>query len=195
MVRMEDIMGKEVISTDAIIVGSVEGVSIDPDHWRIPALRITVTKGLEMALDKKKKKIGSSKAFINTGAVHGVTDTITLTVSMADLKGATVAEVLWPLNFGLLNGMRVICKKGRQIGYVDNLVFDPKDNWKVNYIDVRLDKATRDDLNIKKKMMSNSSGIVIKTSDIRTIGDMVMLNIDIDELKVWLENRPASLNR
>jgi sporulation protein YlmC with PRC-barrel domain len=195
MVRMEDIMGKEVISTDAIIVGTVEGVNIDPDHWRIPAVRITVTKGLEMALDKKKKTLGSSKAFINTGAVVGFTDTITLAVSMADIKGALVADALWPLNFGNLTGMRVICKKGRQIGYVDNLVFDPKDNWKIDYIDVRLDKATREDLNIKKRMMSNSSGIVVKTSDIRTIGDMVMLNIDIDELKVWLANRPASLNR
>jgi sporulation protein YlmC with PRC-barrel domain len=195
MVRMEDIMGKEVISTDAIVVGTVEGVSIDPDHWRIPAVRITVTKGLELALDKKKKTLGTSKAFINTGAVNGFTDTITLSVSMTDIKGALVADALWPLNFGNLTGMRVICKKGRQIGYVDNIVFDPKDDWKINYIDVRLDKATRDDLNIKKRMMSNSSGIVVKTSDIRTIGDMVMLNIDIDELKVWLANRPASLNR
>jgi sporulation protein YlmC with PRC-barrel domain len=193
MVRMEDVMGKEVISSDAIIVGSVEGVSIDPEHWRIPALRVTVTKGLETAMDKKKKTIRSSRAFINTGAVNSVTDTITIGVSLVDLKGALVSENLWPLNFGNLTGMRVICRKGRQIGYVDNLVFDPKDNWKVNYIDVRLDKSTKDDLNIKKKMMSGSSGIIIKTSDIRTIGDMVMLNIDIDELKQWLENRPASL--
>jgi sporulation protein YlmC with PRC-barrel domain len=193
MVRMEDVMGKEVISSDAIIVGTVEGVSIDPEHWRIPALRVTVTKGLEMALDKKKKKIGSSRAFINTGAVSSVTDTITLVPPMADLKGALVGEAIWPLNFGMLTGMRVICKNGRQIGYVDNLVFDPKDNWKVSYIDVRLDKSTKEDLNIKKKMMSNSSGIIIRTCDIRTIGDMVMLSIDIEGLKQWLENRPASL--
>ncbi|HEY3420001.1 MAG TPA: PRC-barrel domain-containing protein [Methanomassiliicoccales archaeon] len=192
MVRMEDVMGKEVISSDAIIVGSVEGVSIDPEHWRISALRVTVTKGLEMAMDKKKKTIGSSRAFINTGAVASVSDMITVSVSLVDIKGALVNENLWPLNFGNLTGMRVICKKGRQIGYVDNLVFDPKDNWKISYIDVRLDKATKDDLNIKKKMMSGS-GIVIRTSDIRTIGDMVMLNIDIEELKQWLENRPASL--
>lgn len=185
-------MGKEVISSDAIIVGSVEGVSIDPEHWRISALRVTVTKGLEMAMDKKKKTIGSSRAFINTGAVASVSDMITVSVSLVDIKGALVNENLWPLNFGNLTGMRVICKKGRQIGYVDNLVFDPKDNWKISYIDVRLDKATKDDLNIKKKMMSGS-GIVIRTSDIRTIGDMVMLNIDIEELKQWLENRPASL--
>ncbi len=185
-------MGKEVISSDAIIVGSVEGVSIDPEHWRIPALRITVTKGLETALDKKKKKIGLSRAFINTGAVNSVTDTITIGVPMTDLKGALVAEGLWHLNFGNLTGMRVICRKGRQIGYVDNLVFDPKDSWKISLIDVRLDKTTKDDLNIKKKMMSGS-GIVIRTTDILTVGDMVMLKIDIDELKQWLENRPASM--
>ena len=90
-------------------------------------------------------------------------------------------------------GLRVICKKGRQIGYVDNLVFDPKDNWKINFIDVKLDKSTKEDLNIKKRMMSSSSQIIIQTSDIFTIGDMVMLKIDIEELKQWLENRPASL--
>jgi sporulation protein YlmC with PRC-barrel domain len=192
MVRMEEVMGREVISSDAIIVGTVEGVSIDQDHWRIPALRVTVTKGQEMALDKKKKKLGSQRAFINTGAVHSVTDTITLTVPMGELKGALVGEGLYPLNFGDLMGKRVICKKGRQIGYVDNLVFDPKDNWKINYIDVKLDKATKEDLNIKKRMMSSSSQIIIQTCDIFTIGDMVMLKIDIDELKQWLENRPAS---
>ena len=186
-------MGKEVISSDAIIIGTLEGVSVDPEHWRIPALRVTVTKGLEMALDKKKKKIGASRAFINTGAVNSVTDTITLGVPMNDLKGALVGEGLWPLNFGIMMGMRVICKKGRQIGYVDNLVFDPKDNWKINYIDVKLDKSTKEDLNIKKRMMSSSSQIIIQTSDIFTIGDMVMLKIDIEELKQWLENRPASL--
>jgi sporulation protein YlmC with PRC-barrel domain len=189
---MEDVMGKEVISSDAIIVGSVEGVSIDPENWRIPALRVTVTKGLETAMDKKKKKLSSLRAFINTGAVNNVTDTITVGVPLVDLRGALVNETLWPLNFGTLTGMRVICKKGRQIGYVDNLVFEPKENWKINYIDVRLDKATKEDLNIKKKMMSGS-GIIIRTSDIRNIGDMVMLGLDIDELKQWLENRPASL--
>ena len=193
MVRMEDIMGKEVIASDAIIVGTVEGVSIDPDHWRIPALRITVTKGLEMALDKKKKMMGSSRAFVNTGAVTSVSDNLTLAVPINDLKGALVGEGLWPLNFGTIMGMRVICKKGRQIGYVDNLVFDPKDNWKINYIDVKLDKSTKEDLNIKKRMMSNSSRIIIRTCDIFTIGDMVMLNIDIEGLRQWLENRPASL--
>ena len=186
-------MGKEVISSDAIIVGNVEGVSIDQDHWRIPALRVTVTKGLETALDKKKKKLTAARAFVNTGAVTSVTDTITLAVPMKDLRGALVGENLWPLNFGALIGMRVICKKGRQIGYVDNLVFDPKDNWKINYLDVKLDKATKDDLNIKKRMMSGSSQIIIRTDDIFTIGDMVMLKIDIDELRQWLENRPASL--
>jgi len=190
---MEDVMGKEVISSDAIIVGNVEGVSIDQDHWRIPALRITVTKGLETALDKKKKKLSATRAFVNSGAVTSMTDTITLAVPMNDLRGALVGENLWPMNFGTIMGMRVICKKGRQIGYVDNLVFDPKDNWKINYIDVKLDKVTKEDLNIKKRMMSISSQIIIKTSDIFTIGDMVMLKIDIEELRQWLENRPASL--
>ncbi len=186
-------MGKEVISSDAIIMGTVEGVSVDTEHWRIPALRVTVTKGLEMAMDKKKKKIGASRAFINTGAVLSVSDTITLGVTLIDLKGALVGEGLWPLNFGTMMGMRVICRRGRQIGYVDNLVFDPKDNWKVSFIDVRLDKSTKDDLNIKKKMMSGSSQIAIQTTDIFTVGDMVMLKIDMEELKHWLENRPASM--
>jgi sporulation protein YlmC with PRC-barrel domain len=190
---MEDVMGKEVITADAIIIGTVEGVSIDPDRWRIPAIRVTVTKGLEMSLDKKKKMIGSSRAFLNTGAVSSVSDNITLVTPIADLKGALVGERLWPLNFGHLMGMKVICKQGRQIGYVDNLVFDHKDNWKIDYIDVKIDKSTKTDLDIKKKMMSGPSSIIVRTSDIRTVGDMVMLSIDIPELKQWLENRPASL--
>ena len=35
-------MGKEVISSDAIIIGTVDGVAVDTDNWKMPAIRISV---------------------------------------------------------------------------------------------------------------------------------------------------------
>jgi hypothetical protein len=60
----------------------------------------------------------------------------------------------------------------------------------VPYIEVKLDKAAVDDLNVKKPLLS-SPIVRLQTSDVKTIGDMIMLKIDIDELRDFLEKKPV----
>ena len=84
---------------------------------------------------------------------------------------------------------RVIARGGRQLGYVDNFIFVPEKGWAITYMVVKLEKAVLSDLGMKKQRLGAPT-IKILTEDIKTIGDMVMLKINIYELKDYLEKKP-----
>jgi sporulation protein YlmC with PRC-barrel domain len=190
MLKMEDIVGLEVISADARVVGIVEGIGIDVEEWKIPALRIGLKKGVEEAIGVKKPLFSSAKLHLKTDGVESISDTITLTMNLAEVKSLAVEEGMVLMTAADVVGKRVICKKARQIGVADNIIFTPDKEWNVPYIEVKLDKAAVDDLNVKKPLLS-SPIVRLQTSDVKTIGDMIMLKIDIDELRDFLEKKPV----
>jgi sporulation protein YlmC with PRC-barrel domain len=55
MSGLEFIVGKEVISADAKIIGTVEGIAVDVDNWKVPAIRMSVRKGIEASLNLKRR--------------------------------------------------------------------------------------------------------------------------------------------
>jgi sporulation protein YlmC with PRC-barrel domain len=190
MLKMEDIVGLEVISADARVVGIVEGIGIDVEEWKIPALRIGLKRGVEEAIGVKKPLFSSAKLHLKTDGVESISDTITLTMNLAEVKSLAVEEGMVLMTAADVVGKRVICKKARQIGVADNIIFTPEKEWNVPYIEVKLDKAAVDDLNVKKPLLS-SPIVRLQTSDVKTIGDMIMLKIDIDELRDFLEKKPV----
>jgi sporulation protein YlmC with PRC-barrel domain len=189
MLKMEDIVGLEVISADARVVGIVEGIGIDVEEWKIPALRIGLKKGVEEAIGVKKPLFSSAKLHLKTDGVESISDTITLTMNLAEVKSLAVEEGMVLMTAADVVGKRVICKKARQIGVADNIIFTPDKEWVVPYIEVKLDKTAVDDLNVKKPLLS-SPIVRLQTSDVKIIGDMIMLKIDIDELRDFLEKKP-----
>jgi sporulation protein YlmC with PRC-barrel domain len=191
MLKMEDIVGLEVISADARVVGIVEGIGIDVDEWTIPALRIALKKGVEEAIGVKKPLFSSAKLYLKTSGVESISDTITLNADLTAVKSLGVEEGMVLMTAADVVGKRVICKKARQIGVADNIVFTPDREWKVPYIEVKLDKDAVDDLNVKKPLLSSPT-VRMQTPDVKTIGDMIMLKIDIDELRDYLEKKPVA---
>ena len=53
-IELENIIGAEVMSSDAKVVGTVEGVEIDIKGWRLVALKIGLRRGLEDSIGSKK---------------------------------------------------------------------------------------------------------------------------------------------
>jgi len=189
MLKMEDIVGLEVISADARVVGIVEGIGIDVDEWTIPALRVALKKGVEEAIGVRKPLFSSAKLHLKTSGVESISDTITLNADLTGVKSLGVEEGMVLMTAADVVGKRVICKKARQIGVADNIVFTPDREWRVPYIEVKLDKDAVDDLNVKKPLLSSPT-VRMQTPDVKTIGDMIMLKIDIDELRDYLEKKP-----
>jgi sporulation protein YlmC with PRC-barrel domain len=191
MSGLEDIMGKEVISSDAIIIGTVEGVAVDTDNWKVPAIRISVRKGNEAALGLKKKAIGVQRIYVATPQVSSVSDTVTLAVKMDQVREVMVDDKKVPVTAGALLNKKVVGQDGRQLGFMDNIYFDAGKSWEVGKIGIKLDKAAKQSLELQKGL-APASQITLLTKDIKTVGDMVMLRLDLEGLKDYLNKKPVS---
>jgi sporulation protein YlmC with PRC-barrel domain len=132
----------------------------------------------------------SAKIHLKTSGVDSISDTITLIANLDEVKSSSVEGTVWMTAADIL-GKRVICRKARQIGVADNLIFTPDREWKVPYIEVKLDKDAVDDLKVRKPLLS-SPVVRIQTTDVKTIGDMIMLKIDYEELRDLLEKKPLT---
>jgi len=191
MSGLEDIMGKEVISSDAIIIGTVESVAVDTDNWKVPAIRISVRKGNEAALGIKKKFIGVQKIFVATPQVSSVSDTVTLAVKMDQVKEVVVDDKKVPVTAGAMLNKKVVGQDGKQVGFMDNVYFDPSRSWEISKLGIKLDKAAKQTLDLQKGL-APASQITILTKDVKTVGDMVMLRLDLEGLKDYLIKKPVS---
>jgi len=184
-------MGREVISSDAIIIGTVEGVAVDTDNWKIPAVMVSVRKGNEAALALKKKVIGVRKVFVATPQVSSVSDNVTLAVKMDQVKEVLVDDKKVPITAGTLLNKKVVGQDGKQIGFMDNVYFDAARGWEITKLGIKLDKAAKQSLDLQKGL-APSSQITVLTKDVRTVGDMVMLRLDLEGLKDYLNKKPVS---
>lgn len=184
-------MGKEVISSDAIIIGTVDGVAVDTDNWKVPAVRISVRKGNEAALGMKKKAIGLQKIYVATPQVSSVSDTVTLAVKMDQVKEVVVDEKKVPGTAGALLNKKVVGQDGKQVGFMDNVHFDAGRGWEIGKLGIKLDKAAKQSLDLQKGL-APASQITVLTKDVRSVGDMVMLRLDLEGLKEYLIKKPVS---
>ena len=191
MSGLEDIMGKEVISSDAIIIGTVEGVAVDTDNWKVPAIRISVRKGNEAALGMKKKVIGVQRIYVATPQVSSVSDTVTLAVKMDQVREVVVDDRKVPVTAGALLNKKVVGQDGKQLGFMDNVYFDTARSWEISKLGIKLDKAAKQSLDLQKGL-APASQITILTKDVKTVGDMVMLRLDLEGLKDYLNKKPVS---
>jgi len=187
--RIEDFVGLEIVSADAMVIGHVEGVGIDINTWTVPALKVGLKRGVEEELGIDKPRFGSTVILVKTEAVDSISDTITLKQELKSIPEIMVEGERELMTAGSVIDTRVIAKGGRQLGYVDNFIFSPEKDWAVSYMVIKLEKSVLGDLGMKKPRLGTPS-IKVLSQDIRTIGDMVLLSIDIKELKDYLEKKP-----
>lgn len=187
--KIEDIVGMEVITGDARVLGNVEGVGIDIQAWKVPALKIGLRKGLEEPIGLKKTRFGSTTIFVNTEGVDSISDMVTLKPDLTATKEVILETENEIPTAGSIVDTRVVARGGRHIGYVDNFVFAPEKNWTITCMMVKLEKSVLSDLGLKKPRLGTQT-IKILTEDIKTVGDMVMLSIDMKELKDHLDKKP-----
>jgi len=74
---------------------------------------------------------------------------------------------------------------------MDNLHFDAGRGWEIGKLGIKLDKAAKQTLDLQKGL-APASQITILTKDVKTVGDMVMLRLDLDGLKDYLNKKPVS---
>jgi len=85
MLRLEEIIGLEVLSSDAKLVGTVESVGVDTESWHVGALKVIVTKGMEASLGVKKPLFGAARIAFPSDKVESVKDVVKMKEPLAKM--------------------------------------------------------------------------------------------------------------
>jgi sporulation protein YlmC with PRC-barrel domain len=187
MLGLEEIIGLELISSDARVIGTIEGVGMDLVGWKVKALKVGLRRGMEEAAGSRKRVFGVSKIYVKTSELQSVSDAVIMRRPVSAL-----GEIIEPdgdnlTPAGAFMGMRVICANAAFVGNVDNVFIDTEHEWTIPYVQAKLDRDAMDQLSLQRTFMA-SSLIPIRTSDVEAIGEMVILKVNMDGLR-------ASLNR
>lgn len=194
MLGLEEVIGLEVISSDARVIGTVEGVGIDLVGWKVRALRVGLRRGMEDLIGRKRRYFAVDKVYIRTSELQAVSDAIIMRRPVSAIADAIHPEGEELTPAGAFMGMRVICCNARFVGNVDNMLIDPENDWSIPFIQVKLERDAMEQLNVHRTFMG-SSLISIRTTDIKAIGDMVMMSVTLDDLKAHLSEQAALFQR
>ena len=86
MVKVSELDGKKVITTDAFDVGKVSGAEMD-EGWRITHIYVELSKDATMELGFKKPVLGHITICLPIDLIQGLGDVITLNKARQGLRG------------------------------------------------------------------------------------------------------------
>ncbi len=85
MINFEEIVGLQVVTSGAHIIGEVKGVKIDTATWEIKYLNVKLTGEAAENLGMKKK-FGSSSICLPVSMVQAVAHVVTISRTMEELE-------------------------------------------------------------------------------------------------------------
>jgi sporulation protein YlmC with PRC-barrel domain len=84
--KVGNLSGKQVITSNACNLGEVEGVQADIKTWQITHIDVDLTKEAANELNFKKPMFGSVMICVPVTAINEVGDVITLNTTLLELK-------------------------------------------------------------------------------------------------------------
>ncbi len=84
--RVKNLNGLDVITTDAFNLGEVDGAEVDTGTWQVTHLVVELAKEGARELGLKKPVLGSISVCLPITAVNKVGHVVTLNQSVHDLK-------------------------------------------------------------------------------------------------------------
>lgn len=87
MINVESIVGLDVVTAGANIIGQVKGAKFDPESWEIKFLNVKLTNEAATSLGIKKR-FRSSKVCIPVSMVQAVGHVVSLTRSLEELENS-----------------------------------------------------------------------------------------------------------
>ena len=189
MLRLEEILGREVLSTDAKLVGTVEGIGLDTQEWKVGALKVSVAKGVEPILNVRKPMFGAARAAFPTEKVESVRDVIKMKEPLNKLAVFIIDHTQIPVNASDLINRRVVSSKGSELGVNESMFIEPEAGWKIPFLELDVDREAFRDMKLKKGAFKGRE-VKLPTSLVQTVGDMIMLNTHGEDLARILQHTP-----
>jgi sporulation protein YlmC with PRC-barrel domain len=88
MINLEEIVGLDVVTSGAHILGKVKGAKIDTATWEIKYLNVKLNGEAAESLGRKKR-IGSSSICIPVSMIQAVAHVVTISKTIEDLENST----------------------------------------------------------------------------------------------------------
>lgn len=173
---LDELKGKEVISSDAYILGNVLDVRYDPVSWDIMGLKVKSNKDISRIISA-----GSSKSMIMVGpGDYAVNDVILFRDTLEDSKDRISADNDNISSISFLSGKKIVTSDGLFVGTVSEVLLE-MEHWTVQSVKVRLDKGAFEPLGVKKGLFSKTaSGILV--THISAVTDNVSLYLTTNDL-------------
>ena len=92
------------------------------------------------------------------------------------------------MKVGFLNAKRVITSNGQFLGVVEDTEISV-DEWKVTHLHVSLDKEISEGLHFDHPFLG-AVKVLLPVSTVQVVGDVIVLNKSIEELKEMKEFKP-----
>ena len=84
--KAANLNGKQVITSEAQVLGEIDGVEIDVSTWKVSHLHISLLKNIVKKFDFKKPFFGSVTVCLPVNVIKAIGDVISLNKSIEDLR-------------------------------------------------------------------------------------------------------------
>jgi len=91
LINIEDIMGLQVVTSGAKIIGEVKGAKVDTASWEIKFLNVKLTGDAAESLGMKKR-FRTPKVCIPVSMIKAVGHVVTISRSIEDLENSQEVE-------------------------------------------------------------------------------------------------------
>ncbi len=192
MQGLEELVGLELISSDAKAIGTVEGAAIDVSGWTVKAIRVGLRRGTESLVGRPKRYFTLDRVLISTAHLGRMSDAVIMKQPLAALKDQVLPEDEEIMPAGAFIGMRVMCDDAVFLGHVDNILIETSEGWRIPFIQVKLSREA-------KGLLERRSGITaptlvnVMTESIRALGDMVILSLTVNQIREGMETESGDL--
>jgi sporulation protein YlmC with PRC-barrel domain len=86
LISVEELNGRNVITSDACTLGDIAGAQVNTATWQITDLTVSLTEESAQELGMKKPRFGSVKVCLPITLIQAVGDVITLNKPLQELK-------------------------------------------------------------------------------------------------------------
>ncbi len=84
--KIANLNGKQVITSEAQVLGEIEGAEVDIDEWKVTGLYISLLKEISEKFNFKKPLFGSVIVLLPVTTIKAVGDIIALDKTIEELK-------------------------------------------------------------------------------------------------------------
>jgi sporulation protein YlmC with PRC-barrel domain len=175
-IALDELKGKEVISSDAYLLGNVQDVRYDPVSWDVLGLKVKSNKDVSKIISA-----GSARSMILVRpGDYAINDVILFRDTLEDSKDRISADNDNVSSLSFIIGKKIVSSDGLLVGIVSDVLLE-MEQWSVQSVKVKLDKGAYEPLGLKKGIFSKTaSGILV--THISAVTDNMSLYLTAKDL-------------